>query len=543
MEYILKSTLLLSLFYLFYVFFLQKQTFFQWIRVFFLAGIAFAFIIPLIKITQFVKTDVIQSGLLSSFTNEELANGIISNTASTIDVYQLLLTIYILGVAFMFVRFITQMISFIWLILHAEQTKFEDYTLVLTHKKIVAFSFFKYIVINKGLLESDDSQYILQHEKTHIAQNHSIDTILNQMLVAFQWFNPLAWLYKKKAEINLEYIADHTVQNQVSDTKAYQLLLVKTAVPEYQMVLANNFNTSLIKNRIVMLHKNPTQASQKWKYLLLLPVILIFMYAFNRVEVPIYESADPYLYDIEKGLDLVVTINKDSNDKDLESIKDVFKQQGATITIKKVKRNNEDEITGISIKAKTAKTNTSFASDSEEPIHPITIKYKSKLNSIHILSNPHAEKDMFFFSHDGLHKDKRIEILKGHDKDFDMDLDIEMDGDDLIFIDEDRTKTTVNKDKNLFIIKEDVDEKDGEKKIFIKILEDEEDGDKPVKKKIIKKWHKKSDDFKTIDIIEGEDGETKFIVNGKEVSKEELEKMENEDIKELKIIKKKKVKE
>lgn len=440
-----------------------------------------------------------------------------------------------LGIVFMSIRFIVQFLSLSQILFSAKRTKYSNYTLVHTTKNITAFSFFSYIVLNENLLGKKDGQYILEHEKVHVDQRHSLDAILAQILLIFQWFNPFAWLYKKSMEMNLEFIADGSVQNNTIDTKAYQMLMLKTAIPKYQMVLANNFNTSLIKNRIIMLHKNPTKSTQKWKYVLLLPVLLLFMYAFNRVEIPVYNDITPFQITAVDGVDLSVTISKSSDNNDLESVKKMFKQQGVDVSIKKVKRNKKNEITGIAIKAKTDRSNTSFSAASDEPIHPIHIKFKAKDKSVHILSRPHSAHDMFFFSNDVPHKLDHIEILEGDDLDLDMDIDIDMnmDGFDHSMIISD------DNDKNVFIIRKEVEDKDGEKKIFIEVLDDEVDGDKPVKKKIIKKWRQKGDDDTTIHILKDDDGETTFIVNGEKMTKEEFEAMNKKYIKELKIIKKK----
>jgi len=541
MDYILKASLLLSLFYIFYKAFLQKQTFFQWIRVFFLAGILVATIAPLIKIPVYVTKNIIHTGV-SSFPPISASSGqILTNTISSLSLTELFIIIYILGVVFMSIRFFVQFFSLYRLLVKAQHTKYSDYTLVQISKNVTAFSFFNYIVINEKMLGKKDRSYILQHEKIHLEQKHSIDTIIVQIMLIFQWFNPLAWLYKKSLEVNLEYIADNYVQIKSSDKKSYQMLLIKTAVPEYQMALANNFNTSLIKNRIIMLHKNPTKSTQKWKYILLLPVILLFMYAFNRVETPVYDEAFPLQMTVENILDLGVTITKDSDTNDLENVKEMFKQQGVNISIKKVKRNKNNEITGIAIKAKTEKSNTAFSADSEEPIHPIHIKFNAEHKSISINSNPHAEHDVMFISRDLPHQLKLIEIHEGDDLDIEMDMDVKSDEHHMIFIDEDGNKTTIDKDKNVFVVKEVHEDEDDKKNIYIEILDEDGDNDKRKKKTIIKKWkHKEGNDSDaTIYITKDEDGETKIMVNGKKVTEKELEEMGSDGIKTIEIIKKK----
>jgi len=54
MEHLIKSTAILSLFYIFYKLFLQNETFFQSIRSYFLIGVATAIILPFIIIPEYV---------------------------------------------------------------------------------------------------------------------------------------------------------------------------------------------------------------------------------------------------------------------------------------------------------------------------------------------------------------------------------------------------------------------------------------------------------------------------------------------------------
>ena len=143
------------------------------------------------------------------------------------------------------------------------------------------FSFFKYIVFNKTQFNDTELTHIINHEKVHAKQYHSLDIILVQLASALFWFNPFIWLYKKEIQQNLEFIADKEAQNISKCEKSYQTLLLKSSVPNYQLVLANNFYNSLIKKRIVMLHKSKSNNLKMWKYALVLPVLAVFLMSAN----------------------------------------------------------------------------------------------------------------------------------------------------------------------------------------------------------------------------------------------------------------------
>ena len=60
-----------------------------------------------------------------------------------------------------------------------------------------------------------------------------------------------------------------------------------------QPVLANNFYQSLIKKRIIMLHKNQSTTKSQWKLLLILPLLGFFLWSFNVEEIIKYKDNSP----------------------------------------------------------------------------------------------------------------------------------------------------------------------------------------------------------------------------------------------------------
>ena len=57
-------------------------------------------------------------------------------------------------------------------------------------------------------------QNVLEHEKAHIMQRHSLDHLFAHGLAVFQWFNPFAWQIRKALKTTHEYIADRQVIEQ-----------------------------------------------------------------------------------------------------------------------------------------------------------------------------------------------------------------------------------------------------------------------------------------------------------------------------------------
>lgn len=69
-------------------------------------------------------------------------------------------------------------------------------------------SFGNTIFINPEKYEWETYNQILQHEKVHIRQRHTVDIIIAELMLIFQWFNPFAWIYRREMESNLEFLTD-----------------------------------------------------------------------------------------------------------------------------------------------------------------------------------------------------------------------------------------------------------------------------------------------------------------------------------------------
>ena len=157
-------------------------------------------------------------------------------------------------------------------------------TLVVHEQEIAPFSWMKYIVISRKDLE-ENGREILIHEAAHIRHRHSIDLLVADICIFFQWFNPGAWLLKQELQNIHEYEADETVINEGVNAKEYQLLLIKKAVGTRLYSMANSFNHSKLKKRITMMLKEKSNPWAKLKYLYILPVAAIAVTAFARPEI------------------------------------------------------------------------------------------------------------------------------------------------------------------------------------------------------------------------------------------------------------------
>ena len=289
--YILKSSVCLVLFYLFFRLLLSKETFHRFNRMALLGVLFFSLLIPCIEVTTRHQVEVqqavlsIEQLLLMAELEATPANvGAVQET-SAISWVQIVLLVYLAGILFLACRNIYSLICLFRLIHSGKHEKLEKgVTLVVHNQEIAPFSWMKYIVISRKDLE-ENGREILIHEMAHIHHRHSVDLLVADICIFFQWFNPGAWLLKQELQNVHEYEADETVINEGVNAKEYQLLLIKKAVGTRLYSMANSFNHSKLKKRITMMLKEKSNPWARLKYLYVLPLAAIAVTAFARPEI------------------------------------------------------------------------------------------------------------------------------------------------------------------------------------------------------------------------------------------------------------------
>ena len=289
--YILKSSVCLVLFYLFFRLLLSKETFHRFNRMALLGVLFFSLLIPCIEVTTRHQVEVqqavlsIEQLLLMAELEASPANvGAVQET-SAISWVQIVLLVYLAGILFLACRNIYSLICLFRLIHSGKHEKLEKgVTLVVHNQEIAPFSWMKYIVISRKDLE-ENVREILIHEMAHIHHRHSVDLLVADICIFFQWFNPGAWLLKQELQNIHEYEADETVINEGVNAKEYQLLLIKKAVGTRLYSMANSFNHSKLKKRITMMLKEKSNPWARLKYLYVLPLAAIAVTAFARPEI------------------------------------------------------------------------------------------------------------------------------------------------------------------------------------------------------------------------------------------------------------------
>jgi len=372
--YLGKASALLAVFFLAYYFLLRKETFFSANRWFLLAGIATSLALPFVI---FKKVIWIEPQIRETFRRPININNLpqeftqIEETGFEINWFYVIGGIYLLGIAFLLLKFIRDFYSLKKIFKNQTVKVSEGFKFVDTDQIQSPFSFFKYIVFNSSTFQKEELDNILEHEKVHSAQYHSADMIIGQLFCIAFWFNPFAWLHKKAITQNLEFIADSTALKIVSDRITYQKTLLKVSAPHHCIPITNYFFQSLIKKRIVMLNTDQSKRRNSLKYLAVLPLLTLFMLQF-QVKTVAQEKNQNAKQAAYSGTEVVV--DKNSSDDDLKQKSEALKKDGVTLKFSKVKRNSSNEIVAIKTSCKDSNGNSSNTfQKSDKPIEPFKI--------------------------------------------------------------------------------------------------------------------------------------------------------------------------
>ena len=295
--YILKSSVCLAVFYLFYRLLLSRETFHRFNRVVLLSILLLSCLLPLVEVTVEKQTEVHQTMM----TLEQwlmLADMMNTTNVAELQIEEVTVTwihvallVYLAGILLFAFRNGYSLLKLGNLLRSGRKEDLSKYTdggekvtLIVHDHDIAPFSWMKYIVISQKDLD-ENGREILIHELAHIQNRHSWDLLVADICIFFQWFNPASWLLKQELQNIHEYEADETVIEKGVDAKQYQLLLIKKAVGTRLYSMANSFNHSSLKKRITMMLKEKSSPWARLKYLYVLPLAAIAITAFARPEV------------------------------------------------------------------------------------------------------------------------------------------------------------------------------------------------------------------------------------------------------------------
>ena len=280
-EYVFQVLIFQLVFLVFYDLFLSKLTFFKANRLYLLLVLGVSFVIPTVGslISSYISD---LSG--NTFTEFQSVIPEINLTPDSsvatrkgISLHSIVLVIYGLGFFIASFRFAQKLFS-IWKLYRGGKVISNGRTvLVMLDQDIASFSFFKYIFISskEGGKELD---LVLDHERIHYREYHSVDKMVLELIKVVFWFNPLIYLYQNRIDILHEYQTDSSL-TQTHKTHDYINILLEYNFKVPDMSIVNSFyKESQIKKRIKMLTKNNSKVIHKLKYIAILPLVFLMMF-------------------------------------------------------------------------------------------------------------------------------------------------------------------------------------------------------------------------------------------------------------------------
>lgn len=190
--------------------------------------------------------------------------------------------VFLLGAAATAARLIFSIASVRRIIASGTTTTTDDgISLTIIDGDTKPFSWMRHIVLSAKDAE-EDGRIIIAHETAHIRLHHSWDILAVDIIGCLQWFNPALWLLRRELQSLHEYEADDAVLASGVNIKEYQMLLIKKAVGGRLLTIANCLNHSKLKNRITMMLQKPSSRWSAGKALLMLPLVGLSLGAFAR---------------------------------------------------------------------------------------------------------------------------------------------------------------------------------------------------------------------------------------------------------------------
>ncbi len=279
-EYLIKSGIALSVFYLFYWLLMRKSTHFGLNRLTLAVTLLASLVLPFFKI-DFMPEAVATGIPVMSLDLTNIVQ-VVSKPEPAWGVREIVLLIYFSGLAITLFRLIYQSM-YIHVISKMSRTITKGkHTIVLVEKDITPFAYFSKIFIPASKVEESSFESILAHEKSHLSQYHFLDLFLIEVVTIVQWFNPIVWLYERSLKEVHEYMADDEVLKQGIPKGNYQALLVNQALGGPVFTISHQFNQSLILKRIVMMTKMKSPQMAKIKVLLFIPLTAVLLMAFSN---------------------------------------------------------------------------------------------------------------------------------------------------------------------------------------------------------------------------------------------------------------------
>jgi hypothetical protein len=282
-DFIIKSTLSLSVLLAVYHILLEKEKIHQFNRFYLLFSLVFSLSIP------FITIEVIQESI-----SPLMGKGAIKPGAAAMTIIEdsmnywfvSLWGIYAIVSSALIIRFARNIRKLTSRIQSNPTIEYKNSKLILLKEKILPHTFLDTIFVNETDYHNRRIEAELYtHELIHVTQKHTLDILFIELLKILFWYNPIFIFYKKAIQLNHEFLADEKVVKSYNNVPFYQNLLLSVSNANSSYYLASNLNYLITKKRLIMMTKTTSTTRSMLKKMVLAPLFtgLVFLVCVKTV--------------------------------------------------------------------------------------------------------------------------------------------------------------------------------------------------------------------------------------------------------------------
>lgn len=280
--YLIKINLILMIIYAVYRLLLHKSGLHRLNRYFIITIPIVSLLIPVLNIgmegTNLLLEDFVTADF-QNFSVDEVIKSPKNLSASSGSITSFLFLIYLAGLSVFLFRFILQLSYIIKLKRNSLNKKEGHYTYILT-KQNHSFSFFYWVFLPLSNNPRVENEIIIEHEKVHAKEKHSLDLLWMELVHLIFWYNPVFFNIKKSLKETHEFIVDKKLLSGNIDLGSYLKTLFIEIEDRILPDMANPFRSKSIKNRIKMIDAKKATLVSRLSYFILVPILFFLIQSF-----------------------------------------------------------------------------------------------------------------------------------------------------------------------------------------------------------------------------------------------------------------------
>jgi len=283
--YLLKSIVGAGILFGFYHLLLRKSKTLIFNRFFLIFSLIFPIILPFISLP--FSFNLFGRTAITGFADGSGLESFKANFFNNPILKMVIFILYSLVSLILIIRFALNLIRIGKIIAKSRTEYSQKYRVVLVEEKIMPFSFWRNIFVNRIDFETKKINLeLVRHEQAHCRQLHSLDIIFSEFIKSIMWINPIIWMIGKDIQLNHEYLADSEALLK-TDLQDYQKSLINYVFRNNSIQLVSNFYCSFTKNRLKMMElKSPKNVIfNKLAVIPLLIIMVFFIANCNEKEV------------------------------------------------------------------------------------------------------------------------------------------------------------------------------------------------------------------------------------------------------------------